>query len=173
MREPLPQRTDQIEERVRAGRGEPRRPGPERVDHELQGSRPPAAARRVVDRQVPPQEEVPARGHLDGDELPRPRFLRDLGCDDGELVIGAELARREHLGADPLHAAPPPRARARLASNPKRSWTGRARAPAWCSWIESGSVAPARSASIPRTAANAPGMVVRHGTPAAAAAVRM
>ena len=173
MREPLAQRADHVEEGVGARGREPRRPRPRGIDHELQRARPPPATGRVVDREMAPEQELPSLRHLDGDELSRPRLLGDLGRHDRELVIRPELARREHLGADALHATPVPRARAWPASKPSRSWTGRALTPAWCSWIDLGSVVPASRASIPRTAANAPGIVVRQGTPAAAAAVRM
>ena len=130
MGEPLPQGADQIEEGVGSGRRQPQPPGAGGIDHELQGARPASAARCVVDREMAPKQELPALGHLDGDELPGPRLLGDLGRDDRQLVVGADLARREHLGADALHATPPPRARARPTSKPSCSWTGRARAPA-------------------------------------------
>ena len=62
---------------------------------------------------------------------------------------------------------------AAASENVIRACIGSCIASAWYSWIERGSVDRPRSASMPRTAANTPGNVVTHGTPAEAEAVRM
>ena len=120
---------------------EPLRAGTARVDHELERSGPPAAARRLMHREVPAQEELPTLRHLDRQELTRPRALGDLGRDEGDRVVRAELARRQDLGANAFHTASPA-TDAVASANERRDCAAPPLASAWCSWIERGSLGP-------------------------------
>ena len=79
-----------------------------------------------MDREMPPQDELPAFGHRDGQELPRPRPVGDLRRDERDGPVGAELPRRQDLGPSPFHALASPIFVA--SSNVRRAWTGAARA---------------------------------------------
>ncbi len=77
-----------------------------------------------MDREVPPQDEIPPFGHRDGKELPGPRPVGDLRRDERDGLVRTEFPRRQDLGPRPFHAL----ASAFLAasSNVRRACTGAA-----------------------------------------------
>ncbi len=123
IREGLAERPDHVEgfvgPQIRQPRGARTRRG---VDHELQGARPAAATGRLMDREMPSQDEVAAGGHRDGDELTGSRALGEFRRDEGQRPIGPQRAGGQDLGADPFHASLP--ADAAAASNDRRACGG-------------------------------------------------
>src|SRR5438128_7097306 len=124
-----------------------------------------------MDREVTTEDERSTFRHRDREELTGACTFADLGSHQGDRLVDADLARRQDLRASAFHADAP--ATPAASSNVSRTWIGPSRATAWCSWIDIGTVGSPRSASMPRSAANAPGSVVMQGTPVAAAAVRI
>src|SRR5207244_3441444 len=139
------------------------------VEHDLQDPGPPAPSGGLVDREWPPEQEVAPFGHADLNELAGLGLVGDLGCHQGQRPVRSRTPVRQDLAARSDHAISPiiwP-------------WTcgdaaaGARVTAAWYSCSDLTPQPPARAASMPWTAASTPGMVVMHGMPALAAAVRM
>src|SRR4029453_14229071 len=171
-------------------------------EHELEGAGPPPPARRLVGREVAPQQEGSALGHRDRDELPGTDPFRHLGRDDRDRVVRADALGVQDLRADALHRpaprtpgirAPPRRGRGRTSAAPGRrpppprprgapAATGaplprhaptRSREGPRGRPPGWGSPPPPRTGAIPRGAARTAGRGVIPGLPACAAAARI
>src|SRR5205085_8938591 len=105
---------------------------------------------------------VLGHGHLD--ELAGTSAFGDLRRHERDRLVGARRARRQDLAPGPDHGD--------TSSSPSSTGPG-ATILRWISCRDRGLAPSVRSASIPCTAARAPGSVVTQGTLAAAAAVRM
>ncbi len=158
---------------------EPARPGSARIEDELERAGPSAAPRRLVDREVAPQQERPALGHRDRDELPG----RTRSATSGATIViewyapmrlAFRTSARTRLMLGPRHRDASRRDLGGSCPNTSRSWTATAASAAsWYSCSERGSPPSPRTDSIPRSAARTAGSVVMHGMPACAAAARI
>src|SRR4051794_7640603 len=150
-------------------------------EDELHGAAEDAAGGDLVDRERAAQQHAAVvTSDGDRDELAGLRLLGDAGRDDRHREVGPDLLDGEHLSLD-LHrrhdassaelsaAAVAPAA----AGADRSAWPRAARMVRWCSCSGATPISPARSASMPCTAAASACTVVRHGTPRTTAAVRM
>src|SRR5207245_11559522 len=164
-----PDRPDDVQRVVGLRLREPGGPRPDRVEDDLEGSRPTAAAGGLMDGERPPQEEGPAFGDPDLDEMARLGPLRDLRRDQREGCVRARTSVRKDFTARADHAISSPTP-ATAASAGSGTITGRrpsaSATAAWYSCRLRTAPEPMRTASIPCTAARTPGIVVMHGTPA-------
>src|SRR5712691_7591272 len=171
VRERPAERPDHVERVVRAGLGQPSRARPHHVEHDLKGAGPTSSPRGLVDREGPSEHELPGLRYADLDELAGFGLLSDVGSHQRQRVVRPRPAVRQHFALRSDHAVP---SGAVAAST--RAWPGEAivgGSAAWYSCSDRGAAGPARSASIPCTAARTPGTVVMQGMPLRAAAVRM
>src|SRR4029453_6426256 len=114
------------EELVGAGTSEPARARARCGGHdEFERSGPATPARRLGDREVSPEHELPALGHRDREELTGPGALGDLRRDQGDRLVDADLPAGQDLGARALHAEAS--ATPAASSKVSRACTGRRR----------------------------------------------
>ena len=162
-REPAAQRPEQPDVVAGLQRGEPLRPRPDVLEHEVE--RPVRVAAR--DRERARQERplvgaaTPALGRGQHRELPG-IGSRPVRVGDGEQHVGAVPAASGH--------AQPPAAERRQAHGATPAPAALAR---WISCRESTVGEPWRAAAIARAAAIPPDIVVMHGMPRAIAARRI
>src|SRR5439155_18344965 len=136
-----------------------------------------STSRGLVDGEGPAEEDLPSLGHRDLDELAGLGLIRDVRRHQRDGVIGAGAAVRQDFASGSDHrassVATDRAGTASISTSTSCSDAGGSGSAAWYSCSGMGTDPPARSASIPWTAARMPCTVVIHGTPAAAAAVRM
>src|SRR3954452_22879511 len=145
-------------------RAQPRRPGADVLEHELEPARPRPQGRERARQERPlVLSPAPALRRGEHEELAR-TGRRAVRVGDLEDDVGAELAARGHLERAPAEGGE--RAAAHVAAR------SRARPPC-SSCSDSTGGAPCRAAEIARAAASPPESVVRHGIPAATAARRI
>src|SRR3954452_9969733 len=160
-----PERTGDPDRVAGRQRAQPRGPGPDVLEHELEPAGPCAEDReRARQERALVLSAAPALGRGEHEELARARG-RPAGVGDLEHDVGAELAAGGHLERAPAERGE--RAAAHVAAR------SRARPPCSSCSDSTGGAPPWRAAEIARAAASTTHKVASSGIPAATAARRI